>query len=247
MNHLVGFLLSLAEALRRVAGVGAAMLPKRWWDTLDVYVPASDSALLSGILTFMAGAGLGIVSFLSHATRWAAETNKLVLGSPDLALSGAGSISMLLAFFTFLFFTPWGWLTLYLTFTGFIRAGAAAFSESFGDPLLTGLDALAFGATRRARASRARARRQTLEGPEVPDRVVPGSKLGMPGVDLVIVASRVKPEWDKGTVVISATKTYRVGTVEERTIAGHLRTLYPLTEHKDLEVFRRLVRYDLPE
>ena len=247
MNHLVGVVLSLGEALRRVAGVGAAVLPRRWWDALDCYVPAIDSALVSGILTFMVGASLGIVSFVSHATGWAAETNRLVLGSPDLALSGAGSISMLLAFFTFLFFTPWGWITLYLTFSGFIRAGAAAFSESFGDPLLTGLDALAFGTTRRARARRARARREALEGPEVPDRIVPGSKVGMRGVDLVIVASRVKPGWNKGTVVMSATKAYRVGTVEERTIAGRLRTLYPLTEHKDLEVFRRTVHYDLPE
>ena len=247
MNHLVGVVLSLGEALRRVAGVGAAVLPRRWWDTLDVYVPASDSALVSGILTFMVGASLGIVSFVSHATGWAAETNRLVLGSPDLALSGAGSISMLLAFFTFLFFTPWGWITLYLTFSGFIRAGAAAFSESFGDPHLTGLDALAFGTTRRARAPRPRARREALERPEVPDRIVPGSKVGMRGVDLVIVASRVKPGWNKGTVVMSATKAYRVGTVEERTIAGRLRTLYPLTEHKDLEVFRRTVHYDLPE
>jgi hypothetical protein len=154
---------------------------------------------------------------------------------------------MLVAFFTFLFFTPWGWLTLYLTFSGVLRAAAAAFSESFGDPLLTGLDALVLGTARRARASRVRARREALEGPEVPDRVLPGSKLGMPGVDVVIVASRVKPEWDKGTIVISATKTYRVGTIEERTIAGRLRTLYPLTEHKDFEVFRRTVHYELPE
>lgn len=237
----------LAEALRRVVGVGAAMLPRRWWDTLDVYVPATSSALVSGILTFMAGASLGIGSFVSHATRWADETNKLVLGSPDLALSGAGSISMLVAFFTFLFFTPWGWMTLYLTFSGFLRAGAAAVSESFGDPLLTGLDALVLGTARRARASRVRARREALEGPEVPDRILPGPKLGMPGIDVVIVASRVKPEWDKGTIVISATKTYRVGTIEERTIAGRLRTLYPLTEHRDFEVFRRTVHYDLPE
>jgi hypothetical protein len=68
----------------------------------------------------------------------------------------------------------------------------------------------------------------------------------MPGVDLVIVASRVKPGWDKGTVVLSGDKTYRVGSIEERTIAGRLRTLYPLTEHKDFEVFRRTVRYELP-
>jgi hypothetical protein len=247
VSHLTGFLASLVEALRRVAGVGAAMLPRRWWDALDLHVPASDSALISGILTFMAGAGLGIVSFISHATNWAAETNRLVLDSPDLALSGAGSVSMLLAFFTFLFFTPWGWLTMYLSLSGFIRAGAAAFSESFGDPLLTALDAVALGTIRHARANRVRARREALEGPEVADRIVPGSQIGMPGVDFVIVASRVKPDWDKGTVVISVTKTYRVGPIEERTIAGRLRTLYPLTEHKDLEVFRRTVRYDLPE
>ena len=28
--------------------------------------------------------------------------------------------------------------------------------------------------------------------------------------------------------------------------AGHLRTLYPLTEHKDFEAIRKSVSYDLP-
>jgi hypothetical protein len=70
--------------------------------------------------------------------------------------------------------------------------------------------------------------------------------VGCPDADLVIVASRRKEGWDTGTVVLTGSGSYRVGTIVERTIGGHLRTLYPLSEHNDLEVFRRTVRYELP-
>ena len=86
-----------------------------------------------------------------------------------------------------------------------------------------------------------------LEGPEIPDRVVPGAQVGLPDALLVVVASRRKPDWDAGTVVITPGSIYRVGTIVERTIRGRLRTLYPLTEHKDFEAFRRTVHYDMPE
>ena len=46
--------------------------------------------------------------------------------------------------------------------------------------------------------------------------------------------------------VFTADGCYRLGEPVEQTIAGRLRTLYPLTAHDDLEVIRRSVRYDLP-
>ena len=146
----------------------------------------------------------------------------------------------------FVWSTPAGWATTYLGVTGVIRALGCAGDDPFGDPLLTAIDAMVWRAVSGRRAESERTRRELLEGPDVPDRVVPGVKLGMPDVDFVIVASRVKPDWDQGTVLIGSEKNYRVGAIEERTIAGRLRTLYPVTEHKDLEVFRRAVRYDLP-
>jgi hypothetical protein len=42
-------------------------------------------------------------------------------------------------------------------------------------------------------------------------------------------------------------KWYRLGEPVERTVEGHLRTLYPLKEHNDLEVARRSVRYEPTE
>jgi hypothetical protein len=61
----------------------------------------------------------------------------------------------------------------------------------------------------------------------------------------VVIASRRKPGWDRDTIVITADAAYRIGAITERAIDGRLRTLYPLAEHKDLETFRRTVRYDL--
>jgi hypothetical protein len=55
-----------------------------------------------------------------------------------------------------------------------------------------------------------------------------------------------KPGWDRGTVVFTPETAYRIGEPVEKTIAGRLRTLYPLTEHNDLEAVRRSVHYDLP-
>jgi hypothetical protein len=101
--------------------------------------------------------------------------------------------------------------------------------------------------SRRDRTTRnARVAREALEGPEVADRLVPGSQAGLPDAELVIIASRRKAGWDAGTVLLTDGPSYRVGTIVERTMHGRLRTLYPLTEHKDFEAFRRTVRYDLP-
>ncbi len=151
-----------------------------------------------------------------------------------------------LSIFTFLLLTPKGWLTLYLLGTGGLRMAAVWFDDPIGDPVLTIVDSKMLGRLERQRAERERRTREELEGPEIPDRVVSSAQAGIPGCELVIVASRAKPGWSRGVVVYTADTCYRIGDPVERTIAGRLRTLYPLTEHTDLEAVRRSVHYDLP-
>jgi hypothetical protein len=220
-KHVRGLLGVGVDAGLRVLGAGAAMLPSRWWPALDLHVPATSSVPLSVFATVAAAVIVGIPPYMRLAER---------------------GVTLL----AFVVGTSAGRVTAYLGITGLIRALAYAGDDPFGDPVLTALDALLFSARKQRRDRVARVDRESLEGPEVPDRVVPGAKLGMPDIDLVIVASRAKPDWDEGTVVIGGARNYRVGVIEKRTIAGRLRTLYPLTEHKDAEVFRRAVRYDFP-
>jgi hypothetical protein len=232
------------------------MLPARWWPSLDVYVPASTSAIPAGILTLLGGMAIGIPGFLSYAADAASAVNAVAWETakqnPDTAnvgalLRSAPSAFSALSLAGFLFTTPTGWLTMYLGGSGLLRAVSAAIEGGFGDPLLTAADAIATRTRRRTLAALERVQRETLEGPEMPDRMMGAAQLEMAGADLVIVASRPKPGWDKGTVLLTGEGTaYRVVGVEQRTIAGRLRTLYPLTEHKDLEAFRRCVRYELP-
>jgi hypothetical protein len=218
-KHLRGLLRVAGDAGLRVLGTAAAILPARWWPALDVHVPTTSSVALSVIATITAAVVIGIPPYMRLAER---------------------GVTLL----AFLMGTPAGWATAYLGTTGLIRALGYAGDDPFGDPVLTAIDALLLRGRQKQHVRSARTLRENLEGPEVPDRVVPGEKLGMPDVDFVIV-SRAKSDWDEGTVLIGEGKNYRVGIIEKRTIAGRLRTLYPVTEHRDAEVFRRAVRYDI--
>ena len=124
--------------------------------------------------------------------------------------------------------------------------GAAWFDDPIGDPILTGVDELIWRRRARAASRGARRAREALEGPEVPDRVVSASAAGIPGCDLVIVSSRRKPGWERGVAVYTEQACYRIGDPVEQTVAGRLRTLYPLTEHKDFEAIRKSVQYEMP-
>jgi len=230
--------------------MAASLLPHRHWARLPPWLPVTAAACASGIVTAFIGMAIGIPGFLEHAH----ATTSLGLDAElheTFTNPGAGYRQGLvqgfagLSLFTFLLLTPKGWATLYLVVGGTVRAMAGWFDDPVGDPILTGLDTLGSRllGTRRTRA--AIAGREALEGPEVPDRVVSSSAAGVAGCDLVIVASRRKPGWERGVAVFTADKCYRLGEPVERTIAGRLRTLYPLTEHNDLEVVRRSVQYDL--
>lgn len=241
----------LLRVLAFALAIPAALLPHRLWRRLPASLPVESAAFASGILTLMAGAAVGIPGFLEHAGATVSMANQAVLddalrsnaGYNRGMVSGFAGISI----FTFLLLTPAGWVTLYLIGSGGVRAGGAWFDDPVGDPILTGIDHLLLARRNRRLEAHERDTRQALEGPEFPDRVVSSAKANIPGCDLVIVSSRRKPGWARGVVVYTATTCYRIGDPAERTVAGNLRTLYPLTEHKDFEAVRKSVNYDMPD
>src|SRR6266545_2076608 len=250
-RHVRGYVEYMVTAARGVVAVACAMLPRRHWPVLDEFFPVSEAAAPAGILTIFLAVAIGMPGFLHHAKGESdahAAAFASIFGMPDTVanrefLSGVNG----LALFTFLLLTPAGWATMYLGLSGVVRSAGAWFDDPHGDFILTLADAAVVRSRRDRKARTSRAAREALEGPEVPDRVVAGAHVGLPDAELVIVASRQKAGWDAGTVLLTIGPSYRVGTIVERTIHGRLRTLYPLTEHKDFEAFRRTVRYDLPQ
>jgi hypothetical protein len=230
-----------------LAGMAASLLPRRVWDRIPPHVPVETGALLSAIATTFAGAAIGISGFLTYTGLVVSLGTGTVLSrasrGEEVSLSPAFAG---LSIFEFLLLTPRGWLTLYLLGSGAYRAIAAWFDDPFGDPVLTVADAVASGHIGRRTARSAIREREQREGPEVPDRRVSGAAAGVPDCDFAIVASRRKPGWERGVVVFTAEACYRIGEPIEATINGRLRTIYPLTEHRDFEAVRKSVRYDLP-
>lgn len=239
----------LGGAARRGVAILAACLPRHAWDRLEPRIPVTSSALASGFLTFFAGAAIGIPGFIRYAQAQAGMYVDMLMQAADRGAAPTRDMAVgmnAFSLFTFLLFTPAGLATLYLTSSGFVRVVSAWFDDPRGDPIISAVDWSARWALRERRDTRERRARLAREGPDTRDIVVSGARAMIPGADLVIVAARRKPGWEKGTVVMTSGASYRIGDVVERTIEGRLRTLYPLVEHTDLEVFRRTVHYELP-
>ena len=235
-----------------VGGMAAAFLPHRHWERLPLWLRVDDAAFVSGIATVFAGMAIGIPGFLDHAHQTTSLGLDAELHTVFTDPSAGYSQGMVqgfagLSLFTFLLLTPAGWLTLYLTISGAVRAGAAWFDDPIGDPILTAIDLVVSGQRGRRRERRARGAREAREGPDISDRMVSSAAAGIPGCDLVVVASRRKPGWERGTAVFMPEGCYRIGEPVEQTVAGRLRYLYPLSEHADLEVIRRSVQYERPQ
>jgi hypothetical protein len=248
----------LRDVLTFLAAMVAALLPVRLWERLPSSFQMGRASFASALVSFLLAAAIGIPGFLEHARDLVSASNAAVLkvaeqqiasgmreGDPKEVRFETGLNA--LALFTFLLLTPKGWLTMYLGGAGAFRMVAAWFDDPAGDPVLTGLDHVLWRRRERRKISDERRTREALEGPEIPDRVVSSATAGVPGCDLVIVSSRRKEGWARGVVVYTATTCYRIGDPVERTIAGNLRTLYPLTEHKDFEAVRKSVNYDMPD
>jgi hypothetical protein len=207
----------------------------------------------AGILTFVLGFVIGIPGFLRYA-EYAADVNnawmlRTIAHNPSIdpyaVTTGTTAISML-ALFAFLFLTPLGLLTMYLIASGAVRALSAGIADDpRGDFILS---AAHWGVTTLSAGIRGQGRRRTREqreGVEVPDVLATGEWAGL-NVDYVVIASRRKPEWEAGAIILTSTDWYRLGAPLETVMPGGLRTLYPLTRLETTEVVRRGIQYELP-
>lgn len=240
--------------LRHVLALGAGSLPRRFWPDWEGRLPIARMAMPSAGLVFMLGFAVGIPGFLDYAVRSGGATSDLMLRAShealrgrasEMAPAGAWGLSIVtLAAFAFL--TPKGLLASYLVASGVLRFLAAAASEPLGDPLLSVGDQLVQRLAKRWSDERFVSTRERLEGPATADVLVSGKDLGFPEAELVLVASRRKPEWQAGVVVVTALKRYRIGSAFDRSFRDGLRRLYPLSELPMAEVMRRSVACELP-
>ena len=225
------------------------MLPRHYWGHLERSLPVHNATFAASLLTLLAGAALGITGFMAHLAAVTSANNDLYMEAArhakgdELPLPSALSG---LSLFTFIFLTPQGWISTYLTVSGLVRTVGSQFDDPHGDLLLTAVDAGVRRAVTRTSTKARQEQRHRLEGPRVRDRVVSGNDIGMPEADLVVLASRIKEDWDHGTVVLTDDGEFRVIGIEDRTVDGRLRRLYSLQRHTDLEAFRRTVRYEFP-
>jgi hypothetical protein len=219
--------------LELLLALPCATLPKRYWQSIDL--PVDNVAAVSAMLTLFLGAALGISGFFAHM--------EAILAAREFTPSPW----MMPAFFGYVFFTPRGLFSLYLVVAGLLRAVGSFTGEPFGDPILTGIDAVVSRTRTSQREQSARAARERLERSDEPDRRYDGEWAGLAAVDYVIVAARRKPGWTKGTWVITAEGWFTLGEPFDRPTPNGLRTVYPLTlQTTTLDVLRKGVSYELP-
>jgi len=168
-----------------------------------------------------------------------------IAGEVEASAGMAASLTML-AMFTFAFCTVKGATCTYLVLSGLYRALSWVVHEPQGDPALGLLRLLVLKVSGRARENLARQDFQRRLGREVPDRMKLGADCGFPGADFVVIASREKPEWTRGTVLFTRRGCYRIGQEDEEETPEGLRILYPLTEVGQADVMRKIVRCELP-
>lgn len=230
------------------------LLPRRYWQSFDL--PVLTAARYSGFLMLFAGFAIGIPGYFRYLDRLRAATaisileiSKLQVAGklPETAeVSGVPAAVYALAPISFALFSPLGLLATYIIVTSIIRIASSYIDEPIGDPILTAIDALGrrWTATRRERTHRVA--RETLEGTMEPDRRYSGEWAGLAGVDFVIASARRKPEWHKGTCVVTSDGWFTLGEPFDRPTPNGLRTIYPLTLQTTPEVVRKSVGYELP-
>ena len=258
MSVLLALWQAVAGIARAALACVLAFLPSRHWARFEDWAPVRRAGLPAAVMTFLAGAAIGIPGYLAHTQAGFDAAYGFVAQAVGFRPPAEGTTPQQaeqlaatqfhvsqLSMFTFAL-TPAGLLALYLLGTGTVRGVAVYLTEPVGDPVLTAIDTVLLKRRIAATARRRLAAREALEGPEVPDRLVTGRSAGFPDADYVVVSSRQKPGWEADVFVITPDTWYRLGTPVERTLHAGLRTLYPLTELRDLEVRRKSVEYELP-
>jgi len=227
-------------------GVVLAALPRRYWRDLDARWPVFRMAWVSGLVTMAAGAVIGVFGYFAYITPMADVGGQIMMkGGVEAGL--AAHALAIVTVLGFAFFTPTGLFSTYLIGSGVIRA-IAGFNDldgAGGDPLLTWADAGVRRLKQRVRQNARQRARERLEGPAVADVVVTGEATGLRDADLVVVASRRKAGWERGVIVVTADHWYRLGKPMDKRFPEGLRTMYPLTRLKTVEVLRKYVTYEL--
>lgn len=219
--------------LDAIIALAFGLLPRRRWDGFDL--PIQNVASASSLLTCLGGLALGITGFFAYMADVLARREWT---APPF---------MVYVFVSYIVATPRGLLSLYLTMSGLVRLVSWFIGEPFGDPILTGLDQLVSRARTTSRERSAQVARARLERTDEPDRRYDGEWAGLTGVYCVIVSARRKPEWTKGTWVITNDGWFTLGEPFDRPTPNGLRTVYPLTlQTTTLEVLRKGVWYELP-
>jgi hypothetical protein len=248
---------SIDSVLRFLVAIVAGLLPRYYWNDLELRLPMLRAAYASALVTFALAFIIGVPAFFEFAESQSRAAVRAMLEAtgwrqpasgqaPDVGAAGAMWGASYLSVFAFVLLTPAGLISVYCFLTGFFRFFSAYYDDARGDPVLTAIDSwLRRGKTRRG-AARAQADREGREGVEVRDRLVTGATAGIPDAEFVIVASRRKPGWTKGVFVITSDKWYRLGEPLDRETPNGLRTLYPINELRDQTVLRKGVEYELP-
>ena len=253
---MTGLLDFIREIAARLVALFVGVLPARYWSRFD-RLPVAAMTIPSAILTGIAGFWLQWVAFLSYAHRASAAlesgvakiTQRQLQGEfpgTELILEPQRQVLGLPTLVAALLFTPLGLFATYVVLSAFVRAAANIVGDPWGDPALTGFDALVRRtATRLTRNAQAR-RRIRQEGPDVPDRLVPGAFVGAVAADYVVLAARRKPEWTAGAIVMTPSGWFRLQDPFDIEFPEGLRTAYPLCAMHTVEVVRRGITYELP-
>lgn len=241
--------------LETLGALVVVVLPRRHWDRFDG-LPLHVMAPVSGILTAVAGAALGIRGFFAYLGRLSGASAASILDVsrmqvegrlPETAdVSSVPAALWMVAPVAFAFFTPLGLFAVYLIASGWFRVVSWWIASPHGDPLLTGIDALYHRSRVSAAARSTQRERLEAEGTDEPDRRYPGVWADLPGVDFVIVAARRKAGWTAGTFVITEEGWFTLGQPFDRPTPNGIRTIYPLAVLQTLEVLRKGVPYEMP-
>lgn len=232
--------------MRSIVAVLLANLPVRWWGPFEERYPLHRMAWVAGLLTMGVGIGLGIPGYIGFVRVVTGDANSALIGAQSDLVQIPGWA--LLSLPIFLLTTPLGLASMYLTASGFLRAAGAFLADDVrGDYLLTAGDALIRRVVAHEDRVRQAATREALEGPAVPDRLVTGAQIGRPEFELVILASRQKPDWAPNAYLVTPDgRAFRLGRAFDFTSRAGLRAGYPLTELRTLDAIRHSIPYELP-
>lgn len=140
-----------------------------------------------------------------------------------------------------------GVIAFYLLASGMMRAASVLADDVRGDLVLTVLDDAVRSRLSKKRALQDQHARERREGLEIPDRLVRAEALRCAGAEFVLLASRVKTDWNAGTCLLGADGVaHRIGQPFDVETPAGLRRAYPLTRMTSLEAIRHAVPYELP-